>query len=102
MNTKDKLITANLSDDLLAQKVKQPVYVSYKCDNAHEIRVFVSHNNAPFIAANAHPWRHVVLKHPRLAAIEFNAGTWRFTWDGQAWVGEELHPADSHATRAAA
>jgi hypothetical protein len=91
MNTEHKIITANVSDDLLAQKAKQPVFVSYRCDNSHDIRVFVSHNNAPFIAANAHPWRHVVLKYPRLAAIEFNEGQWRCAWDGKEWVCEEQH-----------
>ncbi len=102
MNPKQKIITASLSDDLLAQKVKQPVFVSYRCDGSPDIRVFVSHNKAPFIAANAHPWHHVVLKYPRLAGIEFNEGQWWFSWDGKEWIGEELHPADSDVHRAAA
>lgn len=93
MSTKDKLITANLSDDLLAQKVKQPVFVSYRCDSNLEIRVFVSHNKSPFIAANAHPWRHVVLKYPRLTALAFSEGQWCCSWDGKEWVCEEQHAA---------
>lgn len=94
MNTNEKDITANLSDDLLAQRVKQPLFVTYRCDNTRDIRVFVSHSKTPFTSVNAHPWRHVVLKYPRLADFEFNQGKWCCSWDGQAWVCEEQHAVD--------
>jgi hypothetical protein len=102
MFTRDKIITASLSDFLLAEKVKQPKHVSYTCGESHEIRVMVSHDRAPFIAANAHPWRNVVQKYPCLAAIEFNEGQWSFSWDGNDWICDERHAADSHINRAAA